>query len=294
MSCSNFLRRWLFTKERFGVLWTRGGLGNQLFQITALAFFSKKLFFSPIVAPSNLRKSRDNFFPQYRNLGIEEIYWSRNDKVDPTRTLELVLSLLYRIFSRFFPNKIFSESQITNSTILPKLFFIQDYFETREYPDRMSEDSLFRLIATLEEAALFHETNFGSKNHATAVIHVRLTDSIKSLDPTKRLSKLQTVVNNLGIAEHIIFDVFSDDIILAKEILQDFFSSTTKRYPEEFLKLSPIALLGSLLKYDVIIASKSTLCWWACYLRSRMSKVPATIVADFSPRLMRDDWLNSE
>jgi len=297
LSAHRFLCRLFFTRARFGVLWTRGGLGNQLFQISALSFFSNNKEFSPIIHPCNLRKARDGFNPQYRSLGIEGLFSIGKRKVDPSLPLELILRVIYRVFSTFFRFAIYNESKMIHSSIssMPKLFFIQDYFQSQDYPNCLSEESLDYLVKDIPDSALKRDSSGKFPNQISAMIHVRLTDSHDKTNNRNRFLKAEKLVKNIdGVKGISVLDIYSDDLPQARELLEDIFVSTPKHYPEESEQLSPTALLGRFMQYDCIIASKSTLNWWACYLRSRLSTKESLILADFDQKLMRRGWLQIE
>ena len=293
ITARSFFKKLLFSKERFGILWTRGGLGNQLFQVSALSFFADYLVFSPIIHPCNLRQARDEFNPQYRNLRIESLFSSGKQKVDPSPVLELILILMYRVCSKFFSFMVYNERKLvqTSATSIPKFFFIQDYFESKEYPDRLDTMSLNCLMSGVSEGKIGSRPSGNFRNEFSAMMHIRLTDSHTKVSDNKRFQNMETSLKQMDFAKQIsTLDIYSDDIPLSKELLEGTFDSIQKFYPEEFVKLSPTVLLGRFIQYDCIIASNSTLSWWACYLRSRLSTREALILADFEPELMRHGW----
>lgn len=291
LNTPSFLWRLIISRERFGILWARGGLGNQLFQISALSFFSKTLDFCPLIHPCNLRKERDFSKPQYRELGVEELFVLGKQKIDPSPTLELILRIVYQIYSRYFRSTIYNESQLLKSSSTPRLFFIQDYFESQEYPDQLSNESLKSLIrdsVNSKSGSTLHDNN---SDQNSAMIHIRLTDSHSKASDKNRFVKMEKVLKKLKLTKKISeLHVYSDDITVAKELLKDFFVLIPKHYPEEVESFSSSVLLVRFLQYDCIMGSNSTLSWWACYLRSRLSTKETVILADFDQKLMRSTW----
>ena len=290
----NFLWRLIVSRERFGILWARGGLGNQLFQISALSFFSKNLNFSPIIHPCNLRKVRDESRPQYKSLGIEGFFLSGKKRINPSPTLELILRVIYQIFSKYFRFAIYNESKLLNSTAssMPRLFFIQDYFENQKYPDQLSNNLLKNLIKDLPDIKYQSNLSDSFSDRIPAMIHIRLTDSHFKANNRSRFLMMEAILEKIDFDKKILeLHVYSDDLPLAKELLKDFLSCIPKQYPEEFEKISPSVLLKRFMQYDCIMASNSTLSWWACYLRSRLFAVEPIILGDFDPNLMRRGWL---
>lgn len=293
ITARSFFNKLLFSNERFGILWTRGGLGNQLFQVSALSFFADSLDFSPIIHPHNLRQARDEFNPQYRNLKIESLFSSGKQKVDPSPVLELVLILIHRVCSNFFSFMVYNESKLvqTSAASIPKLFFIQDYFESKEYPDRLDTMSLNSLMGDFSEGKIGSRSSESFRNEFSAMMHIRLTDSHNKVSDNTRFHNIETSLKQIDFIKRIsTLDIYSDDIPLSKELLGGTFDSIQKVYPEESVKLSPTLLLFRFIQYDCIIASNSTLSWWACYLRSRLSTREALIFADFEPELMNHGW----
>lgn len=293
ISTYQFIWKLFFSKERFGILWIRGGLGNQLFQISALSHFSDQLDFIPIIHPHNVRQARDQYHPQYRCLQIEELFSSTRRKVHPSDSLELIIFLIYRILRKFIPSAIYNESRLKKTTIsdLPRLFFIQDYFESQEYPDYISKDVLQRLVWNDLQNESITESRKNFKSEYLTMIHIRLTDSPnKTINNNlyKQIESFLTQSDSFRRATSL--DIFSDDIALAKELLKDIFVSIHKNYPEESITLPSSTLLRKFIQYNCIIASKSTLSWWACYLSSRLSFKQVVIFADFDSTLMRPEW----
>lgn len=291
LNTPSFLWRLIISRERFGILWARGGLGNQLFQISALSFFSKTLDFCPLIHPCNLRKERDFFKPQYRELGVEELFVLGKQKIDPSPTLELILRIVYQIYSRYFRSTIYNESQLLKSSSTPRLFFIQDYFESQEYPDQLSNESLKSLIRDSVNSKSGSTLYDNNSDQNSAMIHIRLTDAHSKASDKNRFVKMEKVLKKLKLTKKISeLHVYSDDITVAKELLKDFFVLIPKHYPEEVGSFSSSVLLVRFLRYDCIMASNSTLSWWACYLRSRLSTKETVILGDFNQELMRSTW----
>lgn len=289
----SFLWRLIISRERFGILWARGGLGNQLFQIAALSFFSKTLDFSPLIHPYNSRQDRDFSKPQYRALGVEALFVAGKQKIDPSPTLELILRIIYRVYSKYFFSAIYTESKLLNSSSssMPRLFFIQDYFQSQEYPDQLNDKSLKNLVRNFPDSKSQRTLYNNNSGRNPAMIHIRLTDSHSKATDKSRFLKMEIILNKLKFTKKISeLHIYSDDLTVAKELLKDFFVLIPKHYPEEFETFSSSVLLARFIQYDCIMGSNSTLSWWACYLRTRLSSTEAIILADFDQKLMRGNW----
>ena len=154
---------------RFGILHLRGGLGNQLFQLSALAQFSRELGFIPVIYDKDLFLSeRDDFFPQYRKLDTSS--WFSNE-LSP-KTLPKYVSRIFQIFMKFLPSKVILKEQdllsANNSRDLPRIFFIRGTFEDQRYID----DSLkSALKTTFERLSVGEQCITSSKNVA---LHIRV------------------------------------------------------------------------------------------------------------------------
>lgn len=289
----SFLWRLIISGERFGILWARGGLGNQLFQISALSFFSKTLDFYPLIHPCNLRQERDEYKPQFRGLGIEELFETGKQKLDPSPALETILQIIYWVYSKYFRSLIYNESKLlkSSSSQMPGLFFIQDYFQNQEYPDQLCYESLKNLIRDLPENKSQSTFIDSSPGKIYAMMHVRLTDSHYKSNDKNRFLNMESFLEKFNLLKQISeLHVYSDDLTVAKELLKDCFVVIPKHYPEEFEAFSSSVLLKKFVQYDCIMASNSTLSWWACYLRSRLSAREIIILGDFNQELMRSDW----
>ena len=174
---------------------------------------------------------------------------------------------------------------------MPRLFFIQDYFQNQEYPDQLSNNSLKNLIRDLPDSKYQSTLSNNISGRNSAMIHIRLTDSHSKAVDKSRFLMMETVLKKIKFTKKISeLHIYSDDLTLAKELLNDFFVLVPKHYPEEFETFSSSVLLERFVQYDCIMASNSTLSWWACYLRSRLSIKKAIILGDFDQKLTRSDW----
>jgi hypothetical protein len=289
-----FLWKLLLGREPLGILWARGGLGNQLFQLSALSVFSKELGFIPLVFAGNLKSARDEFKPQYKNLGIESLFSKSSCKISLSDNTEYFIRFIYHIFNKFSKDKILDESSLIglSRVDIPRLFFLQDYFESRHYPDCLTDDSLISLISSFPVTSASKSTLLEEGEDFTLMIHVRLTDANQKSNNLAYFERVQkSLLGCLDLQALSSITVYSDDIPESKRLLSDFFPEIPKVFPEETLPLSAVNLLSAFMNYDIVIASRSTLCWWACYLKWRLVDKEVKILADFSDNLMSDNWV---
>lgn len=281
-----FLSTLLFRKKRFGILWARGGLGNQLFQISALSFFSKSLHFKPLIYSGNLLSKRDLFKPAYTSLLIESMFHEEKPTLIPSKTLEKFLKIAYWFCIKYSRNRIYDEAQLKfldgSKVRTHRLFFIHDYFEDQKYPNSLSNEVLQKLISPI--VAYFKKASLrtSSPDLFKVALHLRLTDSHNRSDNPQHLKKIKDAIENLRSEKgDIQIEIFSDDTILARKLANEHLD----RYPyvliEENKKLSAVEILVKFSHYDCIIASSSTLCWWSCYINSRLYPKETRILSPF-------------
>ena len=245
---------------RFGILHLRGGLGNQLFQLSALAQFSRELGFKPIIYDKDLFLSeRDDFFPQYRKLDTSSWF---STELSP-KTLPKYVSRIVQIFMKFVPSNIILKEQdllsANNSRDLPRFFFIRGTFEDQRYID----DSLkSALKATFEALSIGEQSNTSPKNVA---LHIRVAGypAITSA----QLQNIKNLILKLNLADSKEIDLYSDDLPKALTMLGEI-PEITIRCPEKHHKLEPQKLLFALSCYQLLICNGSSLARWATYLGS--------------------------
>ena len=115
--------------QSMGILILRGGLGNQLFQLSGGLYFQKRLSFQCLIYDFDLRlSSRDNFLPRYQNLNLHETEFDVFRYISKSimlRVIQISWGLSQRI--DFIP--ILNESSLLDSKIeIPSIFFISDNF----------------------------------------------------------------------------------------------------------------------------------------------------------------------
>ena len=224
----------------------RGGLGNQLHQIAAGANWAEKrgfrlIIFSHIVDTANNPDRRGLF----RELNINAVF--PNVTISEPNQFENFLLRLANLNSfKLVKSCMVSENNFFDVKKLP-IALLRGWFQsigflpssidiTRMVPARISD---------------FHDLS----------VHVRLTDFL-TIDPTPLNSEYYesaiSFVENLSTSGFI--TCFSDDISSAQKMLP---SDRAYFYPELNKALNAYELLIELASSKTLIASKSTLCWWA-------------------------------
>lgn len=263
---------------KLGVLLLRGGLGNQLHQILAMSRLSTESDFDVIIYDRDSRTiPRDNYQARYLNFPIED--WFDSSRCRPfvaSGLLDLLIRIIYSIVRKYHPERILSEYDFQSGN-LPKFFFIQDYFANSRYVDSMEPIKLLSVFPKSQEKI------------KRCAIHLRFTDFLKiDSDPLTR-DYYGKALSAIPLSSNHVIDVFSDDIRMAKDFLSAFHIYKFE-YPELERKLQPEELLITLSSYQNIIASRSSLCWWACVLASLSSEL-SMVVSPWDSRLSRSEWL---
>lgn len=239
----------------------RGGLGNQLYQISALSYFSRKYGFFPVIYDFDLRiNPRYGKSANYRSLNLER-WFTQEVASSPLRGFsELCFRLLLRLNRKLNFVKIFKEADLLSGEMrIPRFFFVCDSFQNKNYPLALPNDAfqdIFARVRNIQE----------SRNDGRVAVHVRLTDFLPSNPFDSQYYRF--AYQNMIKREISQFDVFSDDIPLAKRLLHQV-GYKNLSFPENSNLLSPEQLLSLLSTYSYFIASKSSLSWWACFLATR-------------------------
>ena len=266
-----FYRQWLICPlklkrknvvmlQSYGVLWIRGGLGNQLFQISALAYYSNRLDFIPLIYDGDLWLSkRDSHYPQYRKLRLSK--WFSINKFP--RSLSKIEGMVLRKFITF-TNKRFVFSKVDLEGIseqekLPKLFIIRDTFEDDFFPKQLS-------IRSLKDT---YDSTCEFESFGILKSQVALFLRVEGYEPLSKsgLKRIQILSEALYSDGDVTFDVYSDTpsqiySSLEKILRQEIY------WPEKDFRLDGPQLLRELTRYKLLISNGSSLSRWAKYLKS--------------------------
>lgn len=263
-----------FNHYRIGILHLRGGLGNQLFQLSSLAYYSAKLNFIPLIYDADLYLSdRDNNFPQYRHLQITNWFRDgRTPRVIPIKLAPLIRLLLRSISSESIANESFLNS--ANKTgDLPRLFFIRDTFENKKYVDSLPLDSLKVTLSKLVSEVKL-PPSFGP-----VAVHIRIAGyPLLSKHQEESLVLTLEKLRRDGISQ---VDVYSDSIPAIKPLLSriDFIQLN---FPESVRLLNPTELLFALCSYKILICNGSSIARWGAYLSSSIQNTSIIMLNDLS------------
>jgi hypothetical protein len=246
-----------------------GGLGNQLFQVAALAFLVETQNLSPIIQCSRIGTG---FSP--RKFEIPE---GLIKTLIPNTKLIRHKNLIDRLYNRI-SWKLEASFGLSNSNYkyvssetgfdlnLTKDFnksLFSGYFQTYYYAEAL--DWKKKIFQYSQQSDLF--VNLKSKiiQSEAIGIHIRGGDYLQDTSGTGNLNS-EYFFESLRMADGFKKNVwvFSDDVEYAKNILRDF--PIDPQYIDEKRELSAfetILLMSSLKK---LIISNSTFAWWGAYL----------------------------
>jgi len=282
-------------RRKVGVLLIRGGFGNQLFQIAGLHYFSKLLNFVPIVCdlekvaamPHGRTKELDSIVSENQVLS-RHFYCLSRLEVFFTRGFLGLLKPLKLL--RVMHEEEFSSAKIAS---LPNLFFIQDYFQKPAYLQSISKECL-----CTAKQLLVNETipqKLVNSKGLRCLIHIRLTDSHDRSDTFLNKTTLRKILQKLTRDRDVIsIHCISDDLLGAQTLLKSIELDCEIEFLEHSRKFEALELLRLFSKYDFIISSRSTLCWWGCLLSSTNLERDTKIISFFTEDLHLSSWLYPE
>jgi hypothetical protein len=253
-------------RKNIRIFLLRGGLGNQLFQIAGAAYWSMKYDFDVIFCDSDVKNNpRDIELGSILELDFD--LWF-DEKVRAYKSSSLTNLLIRILQSKKLPFMplYFAQNDIDDYCPTRKLGFIQGYFQNSRFVCSLPQSEVIQTFKNLQPK----ETNRGS-----IAIHIRATDALMRKEMFLDLAYYQNALRLLHAIPANRIDVYSDDLDYAR-VLCSKIENLTFNFPEQALTLSPIDLLVEISSYDKIVSSKSTLCWWACYLS--ISRNPSSVI----------------
>jgi hypothetical protein len=239
--------------KRIGILLLRGGLGNQLYQISALSYYSNKLDFIPLIYDFDISSVSGS----YSEVGIDRWFTANNRPFILRGSLKLLFRVFLSINRRWSICQFWTERSLEAAAFkIPNVFLIRDSFQNCRYPLSLPKE--FEKHFFIQD----FDKHLGSTSNVVAM-HIRLTDFLPEnpfdadyyIDSLSNISKFPV--------ERI--DCFSDDINHAKSLVSGILKCNVE-WPEDKEFLSSVEFLEAFSQYDHIIASRSSLCWWASFL----------------------------
>lgn len=250
----------------------RGGLGNQLHQIAAALSLAERLngsirIFAKIVDTAN-NPSRRGYF---KSLDLDNLF--------PGASICLVNKIEYLLFS--FLNKmawplggkyLINEANFSHLPFRRGPYILKGYFqESRFLPEIIEPANLFPHSGILNESIN---------------VHIRLTDFVAiDKNPLEHSYFTNGIGYFLSRNQEANIRVFSDDIPTARQMLSNVHRIT---FPEETSELSPPDLLKELSSSKFLVASRSSLWYWAAQIvKSRGGEV----IGPWPDNLQMHNWI---
>lgn len=224
----------------------RGGLGNQLHQIAAgvkLAEAKKsRIIIFPHIVDTAVNPDRKGLFRKVNFVGLFPNVVIR----ETSRIENLILRLAIRNSLKLFKNLVVSDENFFKIQ-KNRISILRGWFQSNEY-----------LPVLVDFGKIIHTEK---KDSHDMTIHIRLTDFL-TIDPNPlNLAYYSGAIKSFertNIPDKI--SCFSDDLQGAQSFLP---SNLNYNFPELHKSLDSYELLVELSSSKVLIASKSSLCWWA-------------------------------
>lgn len=247
----------IWTLRRTGVLHIRGGLGNQLFQLSALSYYSKYLKFQPIIYDFDLTLSqRDRYFPQYQNFNFKNFF----DASCPPIIMTKIQGFLFRQFLKLPIQGLILDIQAMDDLLVngkkpPYFFILRGSFEEDRFPLDIGAFEISRALST--------NVQLPTKELSEVAIHIRVS-GYGELSVSERRA-LYRVSERLVYLGHKRIDIYSDDVptLVGKVPLKE---GLIANWPEEHSQLSPPELLRALARYNILVSNGSSISRWANYV----------------------------
>ena len=249
----------------------RGGLGNQLHQIAAGASVAErhngKVVIFPHIVDSANNPERRGFF---RLIDLDGLFPGI-----PVKEVNTIERLFLRAWNKkYLPcldSFIVSEFNFRNLE-KKKMFLVCGWFQGFEY-----------LPTCINFSKI---SNLSKSKPAGLNVHVRLTDFLQNdsnpLDSKYYREALTIASSKLQV---LTISCFSDDIPTASKLLP---SNFIYNYPEKISQLNPAELLVQLANCEILICSKSTLCWWAANV---VQSAGGLVISPFSNSAKSTKWI---
>ena len=282
-----------------GVVFLKGGFGNQLFQLSFANYLKengyKVLINTFLLNIENSDTNRQlvlplsNFNLKSQNL-ISKIVFYTNHKLETTGLIRR--SFLHSYFKNFKYTKADSFSFDTQS----KVIYFNDYWKDMIYAD-FSKDFILNSLKKNQDI-----TDGLNENNNKVLIHVRRTDFLENgwnLNEDFYKKSLNIMNDKLDSFE---YDIFTDDeswikkkkiFLNAKNIFSQKNFTNKKEEIDDILKT-----FGKMLQYKHFIVGNSTFAFWAAFIKSDNESiciVPKPWFKNHShPVLKKEDWITVE
>ena len=258
----------------------RGGLGNQLFQLSGALSQAKRLGVDLVVNETALRRHSDYTRRNWvKHLDLDQL--SKGTEITWKTDTKLVA-----VFNRRNRLQIDEES-LVNLKILTGNLNFRGWFQESKFPLSLdiAKDSL-QPISTSDEIRL-HVQNFVNSPKVCG-IHMRFGDFIDTswgVIPSEWYTKVFKELEGSGIEE---LHIYSDDIEMAREVIGGIPHRYKTFFPEQDGTFLPHELFWTFRHYQNFVSSNSTLSWWASFLN--LAQNPK-IYCKWEDHLFLEPWI---
>lgn len=132
-----------------------------------------------------------------------------------------------------------------------QILFLEGYFDEKQY------------FAKEINLSILHQSQQIKKFSRLINIHIRLTDYVGIDEFQPNVIYYERAILKSEVGKNDLVRVFSDDIKEAKSMLAQASKKIKFEFPEELKSLNAYELLRELSNSDMLICSRSSLCWWA-------------------------------
>ena len=267
-------------KNRNLQLFIRGGLGNQLFQLSGALFHAKRLSANLIVNETALANHPDNTRKNWVSK-LDLSNFLENKDIDWVSSNRFNVSFRRRKYQDI------SEEALLTLEKMPTNLSLRGWFQTSYFPLNLEleKNALTPKLLSSEFKDFVEEI---SKTVYLAGIHMRFGDFAAT--PWGILSRnwYERVFNELdnrGIS-HV--HIYSDEIGVAKKLLLEIPHRFSYSFPESNGDFLPHELLWVMRQYKTFVSSNSTLSWWASFLNTNEDP---TIFCPWEEHLYLKPWM---
>lgn len=256
----------------FDELGKLGRLGNSLFQIAAVVGIAKELGYSPV-------------FPEFENSKYFKGVFNHKHPIQFYKKQAIYNQPNFH-YNEFDWNEVLFTTSLHSSGTRLNLY---GYFQSEKYFENCVdevlsmfefEDSLRKKCKSIYKDILL--TNTKQLPISTCAIHMRFGDYLNNKGYYIQLSETdyyRKAINHILIeniisrqTKHTLFLVFSDDKVMAEQVMKKMGASGTNNYLI-INNLSDIEEFCLMSLCDHFITANSSFSWWASYLSKNENKI---------------------
>ena len=245
-----------------------GGLGNQLFILTAGTYYSLKNKENVTFDLSSYTKRNKTHTSDIRSLSPDAIFQYRPVRWIVKVGLEKISKRA--LFSTYTSSRVGYDPALESQVSENQIF---GFFQTYKYLEQPKVRNLIDSLFLSSTSEWFGKCLSDMLEQPTISVHIRrgdylnLQDSFGVLSSEYYKSAIYFTLKNSS-EQYARVLVFSDDFVLAKKLFSNIeiplpmqFAEPPEDYPEESLML--------MSKSDALVMSNSTFSWWAAQLGNK-------------------------